>query len=630
MLAETLTGATAENDGGQRDRIFTVLPFPTGTGKTQGTILYFALLNTLPREHVPGGLIITRRIKEADSIAAEINRLARERQPELVEDIAISYHSENKHKVNPNALAGYPVLIITHSAYELALEKLGSGETLPETWKRLYAYNGGHTDTRKLVIIDEALELVEEFQVNINALKQLPYFFTEDIRREFPGEVETVETVITLLDGMEGKQQEAILSTKAIHRGEHRELFPAYSNGKLPNFAGLRAALRRLELETLVMPFKKDAEHRKKLQVFVDVTIKGLDALFKSYVYFAKYKSVHTLNTARLLIPNDDTVKGVIILDATAGVNTVYELFEEKARVLPRPENARNYRNVELRISREGRTGKGSLRKAGAHGVDAVMGNLKATLKGQNSRVLAIAHKDNEPHFQKHTAQAPGFSEYAVNHFGNIDGSNEWRDYDTLVIYGLPHRPPTCPVNLFMAFKGVQSTEWLRNRGKRPFGKHPDIRAAIEIGQLTTDIVQAINRIRCRRVKDAQGNCPTATVFLTLPAGYRGKQILAGIRREMPGIRVGVWELNKGASKPVRGKKHDKALISFFNTTQPGTFSTTEIRKHLQIPQRSFERFLKGIRTGDSGNPIVSAMRGNRVSYTPGGRGKPGYFKKAA
>ncbi len=637
LLAETLTGATAAHDErGIRERTFTVLPFPTGTGKTQGTILYFAMLNAIPRELVPGGLIITRRIKEADAIADEINRLAQERKPGLTEDVAISYHSESKHKVSGEALAGYPVLVITHSAYELALEKLGAGGTLPETWKRLYAYSGGKSDsgvtanTRELVIIDEALELVEEFQVDIEHLKNLPHFFTEDIRREFPGEVQTVETVIDLLDGMTGKQKEAMLSTKGLHRGEHRELFPTYTGGKLPDFNGLRATLRTLELETLLPYGERDVIRRKKLRALVDGTIKGLDALFKSYVYFAKDNTVHTLNTARLLIPNDGTVRGAIILDATAQVNTAYELLEEKARVVDPPQDARNYRNVNLFIAPERRTGKHSLRKEGAQGVGVVMGNLKVALKGHDRRVLAITHRDIEPHFQKNTAQAQGFAEYAVNHFGNIDGSNEWRDFDTLVIYGLPYRPQTWTANLFMAFKGAQSTEWLHSRGERPFGKHPDIRAAIETGQLTTDIVQAINRIRCRRVIDTQGNCPAATVFLTLPAGNRGKQILDGIRREMPGIRIGKWELDKGASKPVRGKKHDRALITFLDTLQPGTLGATEIRKHLQIPERSFKRFLADIRTGDSGNPIVSAMRENRVSYTPGGRGKPGYFRKAA
>ena len=632
LLAETLAGVTAaHDDSGIRERTFTVLPFPTGTGKTQGTTLYFALLNALSRELVPGGLIITRRIKDADLIAAEINTLALEREPGLADaDIAISYHSEKKHTVNLKELSAYPVLVITHSAYELALEKLGGAGTLPETWKRLYAYSGGKGTTRELVIIDEALELVEEFQVNIEHLKHLPHFFTEDIRRVFPGEVQTVETVISLLGRMAGKQKEAILSKEPIHRGEHRELFPAYTGGKLPDFAGLRSALRKLELETRLPYGERDVLRRKKLRALVDGTIKGLDALFKSYVYFAKDNSVHSLNTARLIIPNDGTVRGAIILDATAKVNTAYELFKGKARVIDPPQDARNYGNVNLLVAPERQTGKGSLKKAGASLVKAVMGELKAALKGQDRRVLVITHKDIEPHFKKHAAEDLGFREYAVNHFGNIDGSNEWQGYDTAVIYGLPYRPQTWTANLFMAFKGAQSTEWLQNRGKRPFGEHPDIRAAIEIGQLTTDIVQAINRIRCRRVIDTQGNCPSATVFLTLPAGNRGKQILAEIRQEMPGISIGVWErVNKGASKPVRGKKHDRALISFFDTLK-GTLSATEIRKHLQIPQRSLERIMTLIKQGDSGNPIVSAMQKNSVTLIPGGRGKPTYFRKAA
>jgi len=57
-----------------------------------------------------------------------------------------------------------------------------------------------------------------------------------------------------------------------------------------------------------------------------------------------------------------------------------------------------------------------------------------------------------------------------------VDGSNDWKDYDTVVIFGLPYRPKNSFENLFQAFQGSQSTEFLNSQGNRPFKEHSDFR----------------------------------------------------------------------------------------------------------------------------------------------------------
>ena len=87
------------------------------------------------------------------------------------------------------------------------------------------------------------------------------------------------------------------------------------------------------------------------------------------------------------------------------------------------------------------------------------MGELERTLH-HDRRVLVVCHKDMEAHI----AGIPSkFTERAVAHWGALDGKNDWRDFDTVALYGLPYRPPEWAPNTFMAIQGVQDTDTLQS-----------------------------------------------------------------------------------------------------------------------------------------------------------------------
>ena len=127
----------------------------TGTGKTQGTVVYCALLSKLaPKGIHPGVLIVTRLKKDADLMAEQINDLGREYGHLNVEDVvALAHHSDSQTDLAD--LKNYPVVVITHRAYEIALDYLGQDGTIQQTWPLFHEWNGS---TRKLVIVDECLD----------------------------------------------------------------------------------------------------------------------------------------------------------------------------------------------------------------------------------------------------------------------------------------------------------------------------------------------------------------------------------------------------------------------------------------------------------------------------------------
>ena len=87
------------------------------------------------------------------------------------------------------------------------------------------------------------------------------------------------------------------------------------------------------------------------------------------------------------------------------------------------------------------------------------------------------------------------------------------------MIAGIPYRDRVWANNTFMAIRGLQSNEWLQNSSKRAFGTIDDIQRGLQLSQITVSILQAINRIRCRRVIDEYGNCKSSKIYLLIPHG---------------------------------------------------------------------------------------------------------------
>ena len=93
-----------------------------------------------------------------------------------------------------------------------------------------------------------------------------------------------------------------------------------------------------------------------------------------------------------------------------------------------------------------------------------------------------------------------------------------------------------------MAIRGLQSNEWLQNPTKREFRPIEDIQRGLQLSQITVSILQAINRIRCRRVIDEYGNCKSSKVYLLIPHGEEGEEVLNGICTEMALMQLHEWK----------------------------------------------------------------------------------------
>src|SRR5207245_532122 len=100
---------------------------------------------------------------------------------------------------------------------------------------------------------------------------------------------------------------------------------------------------------------------------------------------------------------------------------------------------ARRYDNLSLAVSLDHKTGQRDLKKEAKSIVPAFMANLQQSVS-PSSKVLVVCHKSVRWAFEKYR-ESHGFAAFDVGTWGALDGRNDWRDFDTLAILGLPHLP---------------------------------------------------------------------------------------------------------------------------------------------------------------------------------------------
>jgi hypothetical protein len=252
-----------------------------------------------------------------------------------------------------------------------------------------------------------------------------------------------------------------------------------------------------------------------------------------------------------------------------------------------------------------------------------LIGELNERL-GEDRKVFICTHKDVEAVLDSYE---PKF-ELKTGHWGAVDGSNDYRDCDTAVIFGLPYRPNTWSANVFMALEEPQTTEWLQESDKRNWKSHEDIRKSLKNGQIITSIIQAINRVRCRKVIDAEGNCPDTDIYLMLPNDGIAEEIIKGIKIEMPGIKARDWSFSS-AKKQVKRSNHESALSKFITNMDIGRQAVTIVKKTLGMSNTTFKTLINKMK--DETSELSKAMvkvGATYMSNQEGGRGNRAYIVK--
>ncbi|KQU64841.1 hypothetical protein ASC75_12560 [Aminobacter sp. DSM 101952] len=588
------------------DQRWRVLEPATGTGKTQGLIVYSAMMAELNAvcglSNRTGILVVVRTIAQADEIVVSINELAGR-------PVAIARHSDNK--VVVERCGDRDVLVITHSAYQRAVEAIYRNQQ--GKWEEFVMWEGGR---RCLTIIDEAIaNIIEHYQVTAQDISNVLAVIDQPTRLRHNAAVQAVESLKGKLEFLEFERPDE--QQGLLWRDPNGSEIEWTDNHFL---AELIDEVTRLPLDMMVL--RKDSPlDRQRLADQYSTTLRSCESILTKWAYYQRSGDWDTINNSELLIPVE--LPGPVVLDATASHNMLWELLGERVDRPLLPSKARNYRNVRLHVAYAIGLGKGSMKEKGGARVARVIKELEKSCKEKS--VLVCLHQLLEP---KALTLDPKFSRYAVAHWGAIDGKNDWQDYDTAVILGLHYRGDLWAVGTFIALQGLPEDEWFASPSWKGYD---NVRKVMEQKQVTVSVIQAINRIRCRKVINAEGDCPPADVYIILPGNRQGASILQDITAEMPGIEVVQWAFElDGDAVQVRLADGYDALISYMAHRPSGEASMKSIRSELGWCSSKMKELGRLLR--DSGHRITAMLAEMGVTFRHNGkmgRGANGWLVKA-
>jgi hypothetical protein len=594
-MASTFRTSIINSINGVVDAPWLILQPPTGSGKTQGACVFAAMqaeANAKALLKPVGVLIVTRLIEQADTLAKDVNELAGR-------VVAIAHHS--KRPATSQEMLDSDILIITHQAYVNAAEYLGSPKNAPHfvTWR---------VGRRLLTIIDEALaNVVEDIEVTMADLALVLSFITPGMGNAFPEQLLLLEELRRVLAKYADPEK----------RTDNRATRMLWGNEKtttkpIPDMTPLRSAMKRLQYDALVLG-ESHSGSRERVAEKVDATLRASQVVTERWAYHSQKGTEHTINSSSFLLPLD--IPGPVVLDATAHTNFMWDLFGPKAEIVATPPRVRDYSAVRLHIARDGGLGKGSMIEHAKTRVPRLLDALRLEV-GTDASVFMCMHRD-----AKHVAvsYANPFARFDVGHWGAIDGRNDWSDYDTAVIFGLHYLDRVWSTNQFFALRGPQDDYWLQNPD---WNEHDDVRQVMEQRQLSVSIIQAINRVRCRRVIDAQGRSPPADIYVILPKNKMGDAILQDIRVDMPGIVEVPWafELDGPVVPVVRKGSSHEALIAFMTTRPPGETTMITVKAELDLKDRALKKLKEILRAAD--HPTTTRLRDMGVRYVVIGKGR--------
>jgi len=570
---------------GKTDGRWQLLNPETGTGKTEGSCLYLGHLGwyALRRNEdgqAPGAIFIVRTIDQCEEAVAKINSHAGE-------EVAITRHSKNN--VTLTECSFKPILVITHEAFVRSVEKV-DGEFIG-VWGSISHWSGGQ---RKLTIVDESLtNVIEHHIVKLTDVYALLGDIPSYVRNKFQKEDEVLDRIATTIKDsrkarLEGSQ--VLLQWKARQFDLPEDL----------DWEGLRT-----ELSASMRSRKySDEVVKTRLKQHLD-TIRSVEGITNSWCYTSAKGGEHVLTSSRFKVPEE--VPGPVVLDATASQDVVsFLLGGEKVSLTSLP-RSRSYKNVTLHVARtKSRVGVGKNEMRGDRTVrsEALMRTISNMDK--DNKWLVVCHKDVEPIMLK---VRPDHLHVSVAHWGAIDGKNNWNDHDNVVIFGLSYRDEVWSNNALLSVKEAVDDDTIKGV------KTGNMNKTLHQRVLAADVIQAVNRIRCRKVIDSEGNCPTADVWLILPPDVTGDYILQALTTEMPELNVVDWEYDiengEVSHKEIKVGEDNfaDALISYLTNASPGehlvktlvsrlNFDETtaaKLKRHLKEPTTSLRTRLSAL-----------------------------------
>ncbi len=517
-----------------------VIPAPTGSGKTQCFRFYAA---ELARQNQDAGMVILSQFtSEIDETVKKINEMAGK-------DVAIAYYrgTKVKNQHNEEELDSYQIVVTTHQYVKLNYHHNAVDK---DTYKKVMSFNGY---ARSIVAVDEAIDLLDTFEIKKDLVTRLETKAHTLSRKIKSKELESELKLLTYIDN----------NFKTLFFNDYVKTQVRYIDDKLPTLKNISLELNK-SIDVVKGLFGLDS-FIKAIQSKQLDKIDLITPTQKTELINDARKLTHLFDDSLYWYNNQKYISSVlekptistVLFDATANINKMYDTLDYVTVVQPLPE-VKRYDNVVLNYV-ELDIGLGG---------DNIDKNLKSHFNN-----LILLYRNIKPKyfddqivvFTKKTLRA--YCEELdipsdIDHFGNLVGVNHYKDNNHILIYGIPYKPNSLHYNNLYQSLG-------------------DAAFDVDVGGLisdlahtniSSDIVQAINRGRCRKVVD--GQAPETHIYLTLAKRDKrlNQRILKDIKVSMLGINIKSWDIDtsniKGRNELVINSKFEQLLEDIKNSNK--------------------------------------------------------------
>ena len=543
--------------GPDADTRWPVLPAELGLGKTTAAKTWSAML---PDDY--SALVVVRTREQAREFAADVNAWSGEKK--AVALYAPSKELPNDYWLSPETTKLFPVVVACHKSYELGLDEF----SLEAAQKRFDIIHTYVNKRRDVVIIDEALDQVAEAKIERGKMGVL-FHLLRRVQFKHLGAMRVLESVSRALREAPLDRARALTAAELL----------ALTDYDVPTAtAHLDALWSAVRVERRVQPEAR-------------AIISEMLTVLRRHLATAPWTDENSVSSARLLrMPKGTTG---VVLDATGALNNVY-VARKREFAVRTMEPVRNYSNVTIFEARTNETGKVKVKKAATRIAEQTVRELVAHYGGQvgERRLLVVTAADTETQtaFRAQLA-GTGFAAHDVTNWGAVDGRNDWRTFDTLLIASLHYGSSTQDVNTWLATQDLTPDDATLNAA--------DEVRAIKERRIATTIAQAIGRLRLRTMTSEDGRCEPCDVFIRLP-NFKGvvdsDKVMASVVSTLPGVARVAWEgasrkLRRDGKQPVVREDARAALAAYVARMAPGAWENAQdVRKALGISHGTWFR----------------------------------------
>lgn len=590
VLASALNDVVMKNrEGKGGGRV--IIPEPTGSGKTTGTAHYVAEYAKVTPIDKLGVVIVTKFIDEGVELAKQINLLLQGHNG--IEAVAINSQMETP--IMPKDYRLHPIIVITHKNFENKVKEVRDFATHTHLIRR-EEQGLGVRFNRELLIIDEALSMIEEHSVSTDKLEEFTnemyslkrhYSIPDEVQKEIDFVEELKNDLMRIKDEVQGREYKEktvplSLSSTALGISDFGEEQPLLD--KLKKFITSKeiephkvANLKRANKEAKRL---KDSELRSDWA-------NRIEEIERAFVQ-TDYADLDTYGNLNLWSVRDIFPNGVsyAVLDATGDLDYTLKLSDEDT-LIEGFEDLRDYSNFTLYAVRIN-TGKNTLDK---------IPDLVPKFYSYTKKIAEANGLEDSPFilasYKKYKQQIDSIvgentEKLRQAHFGNITGKNLWKD---------------CKVGMYLG--QYRKPQWFnRNRVSSVIGAEEMIEQkehTINYGTMNViqDFIQALNRQNIRVVNDMYGGCAKNVAVCTIDNNEFGDTIIAVLKKVMKGINiVDVDKSELDLVEPAKyvGKNVELVIETLQRCipTSQGSLSIKDMRQEAGLTEKNWEKLKKG------------------------------------